>query len=238
MRAFVSILVPLVLPTAWAFGQTPAGPPVTITLGARHGHVTPTRQGFTHTGGGNIDVAQPAPDTLILTMTGVAVAGAHPCKDSVAALDFDLEQDLEIVIADPKLKQAKVSLEGRVIGLLRSQKKGSAEQGHVSATLATGSAEVIGLCVPPHHVAAGENLSVNCREKSPAVPIAAGEYTLHEALSLTASHPHCVLPCKAASAEFAPDPALDALWISYWEPFHGASKKDLGFQVILKVTAD
>ena len=40
---------------------------------------------------------------------------------------------------------------------------------------------------------------------------------------------------KASSAEFAPDPALDPLWISYWEPFHGAAKKDFGFQVTLKV---
>jgi hypothetical protein len=47
-----------------------------------------------------------------------------------------------------------------------------------------------------------------------------------------------MLPCKAASAEFAPDPALDPLWISYWEPFHGATKKDFGFQITLKVAPD
>jgi len=51
---------------------------------------------------------------------------------------------------------------------------------------------------------------------------------------VSAVHPHGLLG-KAASAEFAPDPALDPLWISYWEPFHGAAKKDLGFQIILKV---
>ena len=32
--------------------------------------------------------------------------------------------------------------------------------------------------------------------------------------------------------------ALDPLWISAWEPFHGASKKDFGFQIILKVSAE
>ena len=53
-----------------------------------------------------------------------------------------------------------------------------------------------------------------------------------------AAHPKKVLPCKAASAEFAPDPALDPLWISYWEPFHGAQKKDFGFQVTVKVAAE
>jgi hypothetical protein len=28
------------------------------------------------------------------------------------------------------------------------------------------------------------------------------------------------------------------LWISYWEPFHGAQKKDFGFQITLKVVED
>jgi hypothetical protein len=47
-----------------------------------------------------------------------------------------------------------------------------------------------------------------------------------------------LLTCKAASAEFAPDPALDPLWISSFEPFHGASKKDFGFQVTIKVAVE
>ena len=89
-----------------------------------------------------------------------------------------------------------------------------------------------------HGVAGGENLSVNCRQGPVAVPIAEGYYTLHQTFSLLATHPHGLLPSKPASAEFAPDPALDPLWISYWEPFHGASKKDFGFQVTLRVSAE
>jgi hypothetical protein len=235
----LGILGGVLVSTGVALAQAPpAAPPVTITLKGRHGHGTPIRQGFNHTGGGNIDVAQPSADTVIITMTGVAVAGAHPCKDSVATLDFDLEQCLEIAIADPKVKKAKVSLEARVIGLLRSQKKGSAEHGKACAALTLGSAEIVSICVPPHSVCAGENQSINCHEGPLEVPIQPGQYTLHQCFAITASHPHCVLPCKAASAEFAPDPALDPLWISYWEPFHGAAKKDFGFQVILKVSAE
>jgi hypothetical protein len=64
-----------------------------------------------------------------------------------------------------------------------------------------------------------------------------GCYTLHQTFSIMATHPCSVLPCKAASAEFAPD-ALDPLWISYWEPFHGAQKKDFGFQVTLRIVPD
>src|SRR5262249_17382818 len=138
LAGLAALFGPFVLAEAQA--QAPSGPPVTITLGSRHGHVTPTRQGFTHTGGGNIDVAQPPPGTVVVTMTGVAVAGGHPCKDSVATLEFDLEQCLEIAFEKPEIKQAKLTLEGRVIGLLRSHDKGggSAEQKQGCATIASG----------------------------------------------------------------------------------------------------
>src|SRR5262249_30729408 len=101
-----------------------------------------------------------------------------------------------------------------------------------------GPAEVLTLTVPPHAVAGGENLSVNCREGPSTVAVQPGTYTLHGKWAITASHPKSLLPCKAASAEFAPDPALDPLWISYWEPFHGAAKKDFGFQITIKVAPD
>ena len=70
------------------------------------------------------------------------------------------------------------------------------------------------------------------------LPWRRARYTLHQVFHVGVSHAHNLLPCKAASAEFAPDPALDPLWISYFEPFHGASKKDFGFQIILKVAAE
>src|SRR5580704_6105178 len=109
--------------TVWPALVTAAEPPapaVTIDLGSRQAQGVPTRQGFSHTGGGNIDVQQPSPDTLVITMTGVAVAGAHPCKDSLAALAFDLCQEFEVSAAKPEVKKAKLTIEARVIGLLRS----------------------------------------------------------------------------------------------------------------------
>jgi len=70
------------------------------------------------------------------------------------------------------------------------------------------------------------------------VPVTAGRYTLRGQLGIQATHPRKLLPCKTASAEFAPDPALDPLWISAFEPFHGAIKKDFGFQITLKVAPE
>jgi hypothetical protein len=218
----------------------PSSPSVSLTLLGRHGHGTPHRQGFTHTGGGTTDVAQPSPDTVVITMTGVAVAGGHPCKHSAAGLDFDLEQCFEVAFEKPDVKAAKLTLEGRVLGLLRSHGHGggSAEQGQACATVSAGPAALLTLCVPPHAVAGGQNLSLNCHEGPVSVPVRPGKYTLHQVFHLAATHPRALLPCKAASAELAPDPALDPLWISYFEPFHGAQKKDFGFQVTLKVAPE
>ena len=69
------------------------------------------------------------------------------------------------------------------------------------------------------------------------MPIVAGKYCLRQTFVVSASAHKCVL-CKGPSAEFAADPALDPLWISYKEPFHGAAKKDFGFQITLKIAED
>jgi hypothetical protein len=216
------------------------GPAVTITLGPRDAKATPTKECFAHTGGGNIDVQQPAPDTVVITMTGVAVAGAHPCKASAAGFTIHLHQELEVAFADPKVKAAQVTLDGRVIGLLRSHggaKKahGSAEISAASAAVNAGPAEIVALALPAHAVSGGENLSINDKAGPCVARVGAGRFTLHQAFAITVTHPCSLLPCKAASAEFAPDPALDPLWISAFEPFHGAAKKDFGFQITLKV---
>jgi hypothetical protein len=236
MNKFIASLFAL---TVLAGADAPSPAP-TITLHDRHAQVIPQRAGFQHTGGGNIDVQQPTPDTVVITMTGVAAAGAHPAKDSVAAMDFDLTQCFEVNIDKPEGKKLKLSIESRVIGLIRSQPhgKGTAEESGACATITCGPADVLTVCAPSHAVSAGENLSINDHTGPCVVPVAPGKYTLHQSFHVSVNHPHSLLPCKAASAEFAPDPALDPLWISAWEPFHGASKKDFGFQVILKVSAE
>jgi hypothetical protein len=91
------------------------------------------------------------------------------------------------------------------------------------------------VCAPAHFVGAGENLSLNDHTGPVSAQVVPGKYTLCQTFRVAVSHAKNLLPCKAASAEFAPDPALDALWISSFEPFHGAVKKDFGLQVTLKV---
>ncbi len=213
-------------------------PPISIVLGPRHGHVTPERHGCTHTGGGNIDIAQPTPDVLIVTMSGAAVAyGAF--RPALAAQAFELEQCFELSFDNPKVKKGKLTMEGRVIGLLRSHcPKDSASYDDACAAVNVDSASLVKLCVPPHSVGGNQNLSVNDHDGPYNVPVTAGKYLLRQTFRVSATaHPY-ILPTKGPSAEFAPEPAIDPLWLSYKEPFHGAIKKDFGFQLILKVAED
>jgi hypothetical protein len=238
----ISLVMPLSFASAQEKAVVPAGgtvnvtvttaaaapPPVSITLYERHGHVTPYKGKCAHTGGGLIDVTTPTSDTVIVTMSGAVIANSD--------MKFDLDQCFEVSFDDPKIKKAKLTIEGRVIGLLRGEKKGGAEYADACAHLSTCNTEIIGVCVPPHGVGNCESLAVNDHDGPKSVPVIPGKYTLHQTFGISAHSEGCL--CKRSSAEFAPDPALDPLWISYWDPFHGVKKETFGFQVILKVAAD
>lgn len=227
------------LPPALLFAQAPAPPAATIALGARQAKATPVRVGFAHTGGGNCDLQQPSPDAVVVTLTGVAVAGPHPCKGSTAALAFEVNQEFQVALEKPECRKAKLQLEGRLTGLLRSHAKGggTAEASEACAVVRCGEAAMLTLSLPSHSVAGGESLSVNDRAAPVSAGVRPGSFTLHQTFHVAASHAKGLLG-KAASAEFAPDPALDPLWISAFEPFRGANKKEFGMQVTLKVLAE
>src|SRR5579859_1290488 len=169
----------------------PAPPPVSITLLARHGHVTPEKGKCTHTGGGLIDVASPSPDTVIITMTGAAVANS--------SMQFDLEQCFEVNFDDPKVKKAKLTVEGRVVGLLRGEKKGCAEYSDACAHIAAGPADLVAVCVPPHQACGHQNLAVNDHDGPCSLPVVPGKYTLRQTFTIAARSDSVL--CKRSSAE-------------------------------------
>jgi hypothetical protein len=214
-------------------------PPASINLGLRHSQAVPARCGHSHTGAGNIDVAQPSPDTVVVTMTGVAAAGANPCKESLATVSCELCQDFEVRFDSPKLQKAKLVVEARVIGLLRSACKGgaTAQEGPGCATVDAGEVSLVTVRAPQHAVAGGEKLSINDHDGPYEVPIVPGKYVLHQTFTVSASHPRTWCPGRAV-AEFGSDPELEKGWLGPRDPFSGASKKDFGFQVSVKVVED
>jgi hypothetical protein len=218
---------------------------VTLVLGPAEGTARPCHKCCDHAGGGNVLVTQPASDTIATALTGAVVARADPFHDAVAGYDFDLYQDFEVVFNDPTVHGARLLMEGRILGVLRNPAVcvgspcNAAEistPGH--AAVHCGPQQFLALTVPGRSAACGEELSVYGREGPVSVPIVPGKYSLHEVFGIRAVHDHRSLLCKGTSAEFAPEPALDARWISTCEPFHGVNKKNFGFQVILKVVPD
>jgi hypothetical protein len=214
---------------------SPAPPPkVSFVLKDRHGHAMPARTIAAHTGGGNTEVSQPREDTLIITMSGVVTAGPHPCKSSAADIDFELTQGFALEFADPKIKKAKLTIEAQVVGLLRGDKHGgSASVGNGDVAIACGKVCVLSASIEGHAVGGDDNLAINDHQGPVGVLVPPGDYHVHQVFRIDAAHARSICG-KAAAAEFAPDPALDATWISVTDPFHGANKKDFGFRVTVR----
>src|SRR5262249_18753461 len=153
-------LVPL--PRAMGRAQ-PQAPDVSFVVGSRSAAATPVRSGCTHTGGGNIDVQQPALDTLVVTMSGVAVAYGGPTGPASAGLGFEMVQQFGVSSDKPTVRAARLPVEGRVIGFLRSHKVGSAEQ--CAGVVVSGpGGGLLALAMPAHAVSGCESISINDKE--------------------------------------------------------------------------
>ena len=79
-----------------------------------------------------------------------------------------------------------------------------------------------------------DNLSINDHKGPVSMALPPGDFHRRQTCRINADHARSILG-KAAAAEFGPDPALDPTWISITDPFHGASKKEFGFRVTLRV---
>jgi hypothetical protein len=201
----------------------------------RDGQVTPHSDCSARTGGGAVTVLQPAPDTLIITLTGAAAAKANPCKPSLASVEAVVEQQFEVLFP-AGVKPARLILEGHVLGLLRSEghKSGSADLVQAAAVVHHDSQALAGLNFPPKGINGREALAVNLADGPVCVPVGPGCLGLHLSLHITASQGRSLCP-HIASAEFAPPPALPPTWIHSPDPFGGVDRSGLGFQVTVRV---
>jgi hypothetical protein len=131
-----------------------------------------------------------------------------------------------------------------VVGLLRGGSRGSKGAGMAEvstpghAAVLRGTREMLRVDLPAQAVAGGQSLSINEMRGPVCTTVGAGKYTLRQVFGLRAAH--APDPCigLAASAEFAPAPALAPRWLSRSEPFHGASKRKFGFRVLLQVVPE
>lgn len=226
-------------------------PPVEIILVPGEAQAIPFKRGVSYANGGVIVVTQPDPTTLVVTMTGLTATNADLLCTSVANYQFDLNQCFEICFNSKRVKQAKLTLEGRVLGLLRTdhrhythylaklRKGGTAQTLPAVAAVTAGPHELVALHLPARATSCGDDLSVYNHEGPLCVPVLPGKYTLHETWGFGTTH--IPFHCRGASAEFAPQPeafSAENYWFHEVKPFNGQATKDFGFQVTLKVAQE
>jgi hypothetical protein len=231
----------------WVAGQaTAADPPYQIILRSRSGVVTPERSKDAQTGGGYIQVIQVEPNQVLVLMRGAVAAGAGLAgsghKNGSAAMQFELDQDFEVVPTRTGLRPPRMIVSAWLIGtLLTSQEEpgGTAEHSPACATIKSADHQpLFNVCIKPHAVTGSQNMLVNDRVGPMEMTIAPGGYHLHQTFAISAFQPKVACHSGSAAADFDPDPRLDSRWNEVLKPFRAAPHRDFGFRIIFQVAEE
>lgn len=216
-----------------------ATPPYVILLRSREAAATPERTRDAQTGGGFIQVTQLQPNVVMALFRGAVAAGTGHHEGS-AAMQFMLNQDFEVLATRASLRPPRLVLAGWVIGALETTLKGSgmAEQSPACASIGSGGASLINLCIKPHGVGGGENLLVNDRVGPIEAVVLPGCFTLNQTFAIRAAEGKTHCHTGGAAAVFDPEPKMDSRWNEVLKPFRAVPSKDFGFRVILRVVED
>jgi hypothetical protein len=241
----------LLWPTLTGWSQEPGPrPAVELILAPGEASAVPLKKGAAYANGGVVSVVQPNPTTIVVTMTGLTAANADGCWKSMANYSFDLTQDFELVFNSKGVKSATLTLEGRVIGLLRTKyshheggwhkdkQYATAETMPAAATVSCGPAELVTLALPARVAAGCDDLSVYNHEGPLSVSVKPSKFTLHETWGFGTTH--AAFHSRGASAEFAPQPNYvpESNPLIAFQPFNGLATRDFGFQMTLKVVPE
>lgn len=215
-----------------------ADEPVTakITLGPREGSAHPTKCGRATTGGGNIHIVQPTPDTVVIRMHGNVAACGNLLVGANAALDFRQELQFLIEFSAPG-HTGKLIVESKVVGVLSG--KGTHTTVGVtgaSTSIRCGQHQIAALPVPPRAQGCGDSCALNSSQGPICAPVCGGCYQLCQAFGVFASQ-HKGSVCGRAVAEFSPTP-LTPTWTGPSYPFQAVDKTDFGYEVTLRVVPD
>jgi hypothetical protein len=212
--------------------------PVTakIVLGPQAGSAKPAQHGMAYTGGGNINVTQPSPDTLVVTMGGSVAAASSIFMGGEAMLAFCHDQRFSVEFSDPAAT-GKLVMQVKINGLLRGEgKHASVGITNAASSIFCGPNEIASLPIAPRMAGGCDSSAISATHGPVCAPIYAGCYSLRQQFSIAASQPKG-LACHKASAQFLPG-SLAPTWIGSTDPFHAADASNLGYQLILRVVPD
>jgi hypothetical protein len=225
-------------------------PAYQIILRSRHAEVVPSKTKDAQTGGGSIVVEQIEPQTIVVTMGGSVVVGSD-CKGSAAAIDFHMDQDLDIVATRAGVRPPRVGMVGRVVGTLLvtdpgkdkcckggCKSSGAAEQGPATACLSIGGTSLLHVSVDPSAVGCGQELAINHREGPVENVACAGCFHLNGTFRIAANQGKGMFNRQFAVADFDPAPQLDSFWSDALKPFRAVPRRDFGFKVVVRVIED
>jgi hypothetical protein len=177
-------------------------------------------------------------------MGGSAVAGSE-FHGSTAGIDFNLEQELEIIPTRTGVRPPRVGMVGRLVGTLQvsdpgkcGKACGAAEQGPAVASLALGGTSLLSVHVQPSSVVCRQESSINHRHGPVESTAVAGSYCLTGSFHIGVTQGKGVWNRQAAVADFDPAPQLDAFWADALKPFRAVPRKDFGFKIIVRVVED
>lgn len=200
------------------------------TAEGRHG-------GLGYTSAPVIDVTQPRPDVLVVTMTGAATAAGLPCNESYAEVVFDLSHNFAVV-SGPVPRPVRMTVEAQLIGLFRGNRDG-AGMAEISvpaeACVTVGGTPVatVGFRGRTH---TGKDV-VLISDRTPPVEaiVLPGEFNLSQKFAIRCSHPKKCFHKNVVMAVFG-NLGKPPEWLGLLDPARDLPRgQDLGFRVAIRV---
>ena len=223
-----------------AAGQTLAPLPTSaptaarITLGQHAGNARAGKHGQGHTAGGQIEISQPADDTVVVRMTGSVASSQSAFKAARTAMEFVQTLNFTVDFGD-KTSSGTLILECSANGLLRGQGLHSTvTMLGATATLLSGPDHLAVVSIPSRMVAGGDSMAIHESSGPTCVPIFSGCYTVQQQFSIAASQ-DTGLACHKASAQFS---SMPSDWIGSADPFVSVDASNLGYHLTLRAISD
>jgi hypothetical protein len=211
-------------------------PPVRLKLGQRTAVAEGHAKGLGHNSAPLIDVVQPQPNAVVVTMTGLSVAGGLPCEDSAAGITFDLLQALDILTAAPG-QRVKLTMEAQLAGLMRGNRDGAgtASFGPAEAAVTAGGTPILNAATPGQSHTGSNLMMVSVRTPACEAVVLPGEVVLCQKFAINCTHPRKCFRKNVMMAAFGPETGRAPEWLALLDPTREVVKqRDFGFRVVLR----
>jgi hypothetical protein len=221
-------------------GDSFPGPEIGLRLvaGQRNATADANKGALGYTSSPLIEVTQPRADTLLITMTGMAVAGGLPCEESRAEVMFELMQSFAVIRDRPSQFPVKLVLEAQLMGLFRANRDGAGVATvtvPAEACITTGGTTVSRVGFQPRTFSGKDIIMISDRSPPVEALVLPGELTLHQKFAFACAHPKKCFHKNVVMAVFGEAGRMPE-WVHLLDPYRDLPRnRDLGFRVAIRV---